>query len=170
MEINVAQLLESPIGSTQDCEVDEIIEIVGGSRSPVQGKISLMRTGRGILAKGTLHTEVGTSCSRCLNLFNCPLVFEIEEEYYSVTNVGNGTLLPPPDEPGGFTIDENHILDLTGGIRQYALLEIPMKPLCRDDCAGLCPVCGQDLNYGACACPLEEIAPSLVETKRTDFK
>lgn len=159
MKINVAQLLKSPVGSTQDFEVDEMIEIVDGSQSPVQGKVSLMRTGRGILVKGTLHAEVETSCSRCLNLFNCPLMFEVEEEYYPTNDVNTGTPLSAPDEPGGFTIDENHILDLTEAIHQYALLEIPMKPICRDDCVGLCPTCGQDLNSGACTCPSREIDP-----------
>jgi uncharacterized protein len=67
--------------------------------------------------------------------------------------------LPSPEEPSAFTIDEHHILDLTEGIRQYALMAIPMKPLCNKDCAGLCQKCGQNLNQGKCNCPAEEIDP-----------
>jgi uncharacterized protein len=48
----------------------------------------------------------------------------------------------PEDEPGAFTIDRNNILDLEEAVRQYSTLAIPMKPLCREDCPGLCPVCG----------------------------
>ena len=154
MRINVSQLLKAPIGSIRSYEVSEIIDIAGDdSGSMVQGEIKLMRTDRGILAKAALHTEVEVTCSRCLNLFSCPLTLNIEEEYFPTVDVVGGTALPLPDEPSCFTIDEHHILDLTEAIRQYALLAIPMKPLCRANCAGLCPDCGYNLNQGPCSCP-----------------
>jgi uncharacterized protein len=73
--------------------------------------------------------------------------------------VVGGVPLPLPDEPGCFTIDERHILDLTEAIRQYTLLAIPMKPVCKTNCAGLCPNCGHNLNYGPCNCPPQEVDP-----------
>ncbi len=153
MEINVSQLLKAPTGATQDYEVSEVLDITGGGGSLVQGKVALVRTGRGILVRATLHAEVEVSCSRCLNLFNCSLVLKIEEEYLPIVDINTGAPLSLSDEPGSFTISENHVLDLTEAIRQYTLLVIPMKPLCRKDCAGMCPTCGQDLNQGACTCP-----------------
>jgi uncharacterized protein len=135
---NVAQLLKEPVGSIRDYELDESVDIVGdGVGSQVKGKFRLTRTNRGILVKGTVSTGVEITCSRCLSLFHCPLTFTIEEEHFPVIEVSSGTPLSPPDEPGSFTIDEHHILDLTEAIRQYALLAIPMKPLCREDCTGL---------------------------------
>jgi len=151
MQINVSQQLKAPIGSRRSYEVSEIINIAGGS-SMVQGKVGLMRTHRGILVKGTLHTEVEVTCSRCLSLFSCPLALSIEDEYFPIMDVVSGASLPLPEEPGCFTIDEHHTLDLTEAIRQYMLLAIPMKPLCREDCAGLCPGCGHNLNLGPCNC------------------
>ena len=151
MRINVSQQLKAPIGSVRDYEVSEVVDIAGGSR-PVQGEVRLMRTNRGMLAKARLHTEVEVTCSRCLSVFNCPLSLDIEEEYFPTTDVVSGARLPLPEEPGCFTIDEHHLLDLTEAVRQYALLAIPMKPLCRGDCAGLCPVCGRNLNQGQCGC------------------
>ena len=115
-----------------------------------------MRTDRGILVKGTLHTEVQVTCSRCLSLFSCPLALNIEEEYFPTTDVNSSVSLPLPDEPGCFTIDEHYILDLAEAIRQYALLALPMKSLCREDCAGLCPTCGHNLNQGHCSCLPQE--------------
>ncbi len=156
MKINVSQQLKASIGSTRSYEVSEIIN-VAGSNSMVQGKVGLMRTDRGILARGRLHTEVEVTCSRCLTLFSCPLALNIEEEYFPTTDVVDGAPLPLPEEPGYFTIDERHILDLTEAIRQYVLLVIPMKPLCRQDCAGLCPSCGHNLNQGCCNCPPQGI-------------
>jgi len=152
MQLNVSQLLKASIGSIRNYEVSETVDITGGG-SMVEGKVRLMRTDRGILVKGTLHTEVEVTCSRCLSLFSCPLALNIEEEYFPTTDVISGATLPLPEEPGCFTIDEHHVLDLTEAIRQYALLATPMKPLCGDDCAGLCPYCGHNLNQGPCDCP-----------------
>jgi len=158
MEINVSQQLKEPIGSVRDYELSESVDFAGGS-SIVEGRVRLVRTDRGILVEGTLHTQVELDCSRCLTPFTCPLTLNVEEEYFPTTSVVTGAPLPLPDEPGCFTIDENHILDLTEATRQYALLAIPMKPLCREECAGLCPRCGHNLNLGSCACPSEEIDP-----------
>ncbi len=156
MQINVSQQLKESIGSVRNYEVNEAMDIAGGNSS-VQGEVSLMRTDRGILAKGTLHTEVEATCSRCLNLFDYPLTLNIEEEYIPSVDIVNGVSLLSPEESGSFTIDENHILDLADAIRQYALLAIPMKPLCREDCAGLCSGCGQNLNQRPCGCPSQAV-------------
>ncbi len=153
MLINVSQLLKEPIGSTRNYEVSETYDVTGeGNGSLVEGEVKLTRTGRGILVQGTLHTTVKITCSRCLCLFDCPLTIEIEEEYFPVIDVSSGMPAPEPEEPGALTIDEHHILDLTEAIRQNALLAIPMKPLCREECAGLCVQCGKDLNVGQCDC------------------
>ncbi len=154
MRINVSQLLKEPIGSIRNYKMNEMIDIAGkGNSSLVQGDIKLMRTDRGILARVTLHTEVEVICGRCLSSFAYPLSPNFEEEYFPTVDVLGGTLLSPPDEPGCFIIDEHHILDLTEAIRQYALLAIPMKPLCKANCAGMCPDCGTNLNQGSCHCP-----------------
>lgn len=151
MRINVAQQLKAPIGSVRDYEVSEEVNFAGGSHQ-VQGEVRLIRTNRGILVRGRLHTEIEVTCSRCLNSFACPVNLDIEEEYFPTTDVVTDASLPVAEEPGCFTIDERHILDLTEAVRQYALLAIPMKPLCREDCAGLCSICGHDLNQGPCGC------------------
>jgi len=155
MRINVSQQLKTSIGSIRNYEVSEVVNVAGGKRM-VQGEVKLMRTNRSILAKSTLHTEVEVTCSRCLGLFSYPLTLKIEEEYFPITDVVSGASSSLPEEPGYFTIDEHHILDLTEAIRQYALLAIPMKSLCRGDCAGLCPNCGYNLNQGPCDCLPQE--------------
>jgi len=167
MQINVAQLLRASIGSVRDYEIKKIIDITGdGVNSLVQGKVRLMRTNRSILAKGELETDVELTCGRCLSPFKCPLKINLEEEYYPTADVDTGAPLAAPDEPGSFTIDENHILDLTEAVRQYALLAIPMKPLCKENCAGLCPFCGQNLNRGPCGCPLKSADPRWAELSK----
>lgn len=160
MQINVSQLLQEPIGALRDYMVNEVVNISGeGEGSPVEGKCRLLRTQRSILATCELSTDVSLSCSRCLGEFNQHLNLKFEEEYLPTVDVATGALLPPPEEASTFTIDEQHILDLTEAIRQYALLGIPMKPLCDKECAGICPNCGKNLNQGSCECPKEATDP-----------
>ncbi len=160
MQINVSQLLKESIGTTRDYGVGERIDISdNGDTSLIEGKISLLRTLRGILVKGVLNTGVELNCSRCLSLFHCPVSLNIEEEYIPVVDVESGAPLSPAEDSASFTIDEHHILDLNEAIRQYTLLTIPIKPLCSDDCAGLCPNFGHNLNQGHCDCPMPEPDP-----------
>ncbi len=158
MQINVSQQLKEPIGSTRNYTVDEITDIAGNN-SVVQGEVRLLRTDRGILAQSTLQTEIEFTCSRCLSPFGYPITLNIEEEYFPIADIISGAPLSLPEESSCFTIDAHHILDLTEAIRQYALLALPLKPLCVTDCAGLCPSCGHNLNQGACNCPPQEIDP-----------
>jgi len=166
MQINVAKLLKEPIGAIRNYEIGGTVDITGGVGSKVQGEVRLTRVNRGILAKGTLYTEVEITCSRCLSSFGCPLTLSIEEEYFPIIDVSSGTPLFSVGEPGSFTIDEHHVLDLTEAVRQYALLAVPMKPLCRENCAGLCPSCGQNLNQGGCDCPPQEADPRWSKLKK----
>ncbi len=160
MQINVSQLLQSPIGTTRDYQVNEIVDVFGdGNGYLIEGRVTLMRANRNILVKGVLNTEVELTCSRCLSLFRRPVSLNIEEEYVPTIDVFSGAPLPQPEEPSSFTIDEHHVIDFTEAIRQYIVLVIPMKPLCREDCAGLCQNCGYNLNQGTCDCPRQEVDP-----------
>ena len=138
MQINVSQLLKEAIGSVRNYEVSGIIDITdNGNGKPIQGEVRLTRTNRSILVNGNLYLTVEVACARCLSLFSCPLVLNIEEEYFPVLDIVSGTPLPSPDEPSSFTIDDHQMIDLTEAARQYAVMAIPMKPLCRNDCPGL---------------------------------
>lgn len=160
MEINVSQQLKAPIGNVREYDISESSDILGiGINTEVQGTIKLTRTNRGILVQGTLYAKIPVECSRCLKVFDYPLTIKIEEEFFPKIDVNSGAPLEIPDEPGGFTIDEHHILDISEAIRQNSLLAIPMKPLCQVECAGLCPICGKDLNKGHCDCHKTEMDP-----------
>jgi uncharacterized protein len=160
MDMNVSQLLRDPIGSSRDFRIDETIDIVGDGKShKIQGKCSLMRLQTSILVKCALNTEVELTCSRCLTKFRQPLKIKFEEEFLPTIDILSGAPMPPPEDSGAFTIDEQHILDLTDAVRQYALLNIPIKALCKKDCVGLCPTCGKNLNEGKCRCPKDKIDP-----------
>jgi uncharacterized protein len=159
MQINVSQLLQEPVGSTREYEIDTADDIIDdGHTYGVRGKCQLMRTQRSILVKCALDADVELNCSRCLSRFRQPLKIKFEEEYQPTVDIHSGAPLPAPED-SAFTIDERHNIDLKDAVRQYSLLAVPMKALCNEHCAGLCPRCGQDLNRGRCDCPAEDIDP-----------
>ena len=133
--INVSQLLREPVGSSQSHDINgTIAEEVEGF---VEGKANLIRISRGVLVQCKLNAEVKLICSRCLNTFLCPLNFTAEEEFLPISDV-SGDLAPSLlEQSEEFTINNKNILDLSELIRQYMLLNLPMKPLCRPDCPGI---------------------------------
>jgi uncharacterized protein len=160
MDMNVSQLLRDPIGSTRDFQIDEEVNITGdGKNHKIKGNCNMLRTQRSILVKCLLTTEVELTCNRCLCRFYQPLNIKFEEEFFPTVDILSGAPLTQPEESGIFTIDEQHILDLSEAARQYSLLAIPIKALCKKDCLGLCPKCGKNLNEGKCDCPTQDIDP-----------
>jgi uncharacterized protein len=157
MEFHVAQLLREPTGSRRTYEVNDRCPAEDGSEVRVEGVADLLRTDAGILASADLATVLTITCSRCLQPAQVGMRLVIEEEYYPTVDVVSGALLPAPDEPSPFLIDDHHILSLCEAVRQQVILAEPMQPLCREDCAGLCPVCGMDRNGGPCRCSGAEI-------------
>jgi uncharacterized protein len=133
--INVAQLLKEPIGSSQSHDISGTIgEEV---EAFVEGKANVIRISRGVLVQCKLTAEVKLICSRCLNTFLCPISFTAEEEFLPISDVPGDLALSSPEQSEGFTINNKNILDLSELIRQYILLNLPMKPLCRPDCPGI---------------------------------
>jgi uncharacterized protein len=133
--INATQLLKEPVGTSQGHDINVIIaEEVEGY---VGVKAKLTRTSQGVLVQCKLNTEVKLVCSRCLDIFSWPMSFTAEEEFLPISDVSDDATLSSPEQSGEFTIDDNNILDLGELIRQYVLLNLPMKPLCRPDCPGM---------------------------------
>ena len=151
MVIDVSQQLKEPIGSTRHYSFRPGGDSADKAEFPIEGELSLLRTDRGIFVTGILNTGVEAVCSRCLGTFDQPLTLKMEEEL--LPTLDPSTKASIPGEGGAFTINENQEFDLGEAVRQYALLALPMKPLCREDCAGLCPSCGHNLNLGRCNCP-----------------
>ncbi|HKW79086.1 MAG TPA: DUF177 domain-containing protein [Candidatus Limnocylindria bacterium] len=111
----------------------------------VEGEARLTHTNPGILVQGVVRTDVELECGRCLDRFVSRVPARIEEQYYATIDVVSGVPLadPPPDAR---TIGHDFVIDVTPLIREHVLLELPLKPLCREDCAGICPMCGVDQN------------------------
>ena len=152
MHFNVAQLMKEGIGSTRHYQVDEQAES-GGSvpTGRVLGNVRLMRTDKGIWVSGRLDAAAVCQCSRCLREYRQPVRITIDDEFAAPLE---GLVFEPwlEGEEDEFLIGSDQILDITEAVRQYSYLDIPMKPTCGDDCAGLCTGCGANLNEAECAC------------------
>jgi uncharacterized protein len=163
MIYNVAQLLKAQVGATQIVELDNADELNLEDESvklagPISGRLRMRRTNQGILVDGPVEVSVELTCVRCLEPFTLHISFDLEEQYYPTIDVVTGLSLPESDDELIFPIDQNHQLDLREALRQNLLLALPMQPICKEDCAGLCPQCGKNLNEGQCDCqpPMDE--------------
>jgi uncharacterized protein len=168
MIFNVAQLLKSPIGSSQEedfeehnIQLDEDIKIIG----PVIGHVRMRRISQGLLVDGWVDVTLELTCTRCLAQFEQPMHVPFEERFYPMLDIITGLPLPPPEEEDVFLINDHHEVDVTEAIRQQILLDTPMVTLCKEDCAGLCSQCGHDLNMGPCDCqPVRDERLSILNT------
>ena len=159
MQYNVAQLLKEPTGATRSVNVEGALDISGGSVAEFQGLLELLRTHQGLLVRGMVETKVGLSCGRCLGGFTCQREFDVEEEFFPLVDVSTGRKLAQVPENEGTVINVNHVLDMTEVLRQYAIAVQPIKPLCGEECQGLCQECGADLNQENCICSKADIDP-----------
>jgi len=106
-----------------------------------EGIVTIGRTPQGLILQGDFSAETTLECGRCLNDFDYELNWDFTELYaFNEKSVSESDLLLPKDQQ----------IDLQPLIREYALLEIPTKPVCRPNCKGLCAVCGEDLNKNDC--------------------
>jgi uncharacterized protein len=124
-----------------------------------RGTVQAIRVQGGILIRGTLESQLQLECVRCLEPFVLPIPLELEE---MVRLPGTST---DPEAETSYTVSESGTLDLTPLLREQAWLAIPMKPLCRPDCQGLCPMCGANLNLETCSCEDTHIDPRLAALK-----
>ncbi len=165
MRINVAQLLKEQSGNAREYDLREDISHLDPEIVPLSaltGKAQLIRTSDGVLVHGTMRTNLELNCSRCLDPFSMPVTFLLEEEFRPTIDIISGATLPHQlDDESATQIDAHHVLDLSEVIRQDLLLAIPSHPVCRNNCAGLCPECGQNLNTNPHQHAHDEIDPRL---------
>ncbi len=143
LRLNVGFIINQPIGYNRDFhfEFSDILLQPDFNLAMLTGIARISRTPQGLLVQGKFNAISPTECARCLIEFNQDLKIEFDELYAfsSRTASESGLILP-----------EDGFIDLEPILREYFLIEIPISPLCKPDCKGLCPVCGQDLNQGIC--------------------
>ncbi len=108
----------------------------------------------GCLIRGNIKGLVILPCNRCAEDTPVRLDqdFDEFEEYALPEDGGNGEEAVFPPESAVFSEDGALFLNLAALLWEEFSLALPSSPLCRPDCKGLCPICGRNLNQGACGC------------------
>ena len=119
---------------------------------PVRGRLVVEKSGDQVTVRGTLEAVTVQECVRCLGTAKIGL--EAPFEVFAERSGGRRSAQEADLERDDYMkFHDGRQLDLREATRESLLLEVPMVPKCRPDCAGLCPRCGADLNQGACGCP-----------------
>ena len=101
---------------------------------------------------GTVKTQLELPCSRCLEPFRYPIDLPFDLRFLPASEMATEDEREVPEEDLGTSYYRDDKIDLNELLREQFYLALPMKPLCRDDCRGLCPQCGINLNTGRCDC------------------
>ncbi len=164
---------------------------------PVTFKGTMARRGDRFQLKGRVTATLQLSCGRCLTPFPRPVDTAVDLTYIPerppvvaakdaagkdapVKGAGKGGKTPVVEEEVELQDEDldtafyrDHVLDLAEMLREQFYLALPMQPLCRPDCHGLCPSCGIDRNVDSCQCKTEWVDPRLsvlkaLVTRKTD--
>ena len=120
----------------------------------VKGRLSAAGPGQ-FYWHGTIEGHLALACRRCLSDASAHVS---EDAHLIFAEAGTEGV---EDDPDVFVIDDRATeLDLRPALREQWLLHVPGYALCRDDCQGLCPTCGAELNHGSCDCAPTSVDPS----------
>ena len=161
---NVTGLLGDPSGTVQDVMI--ACPALDPGSGPVQtrgitGELRLSRTNRGLLVRGRMSTGIALVCSRCLRDIDYPVEIKLDDEALPSPDLGIPAPLETEDDVDVLRLTHHHELDLTGLVRDAIALAEPIAPICREDCPGLCVVCGLELSGGPHDHPDEDLDPRL---------
>ncbi|MEW6717600.1 MAG: DUF177 domain-containing protein [Chloroflexota bacterium] len=152
LRLDIGSLTRQPVGFSRDFTFDipklqlrPDLELLN-----FNGKALAVRTSKGLLIQAEFRAEMVTECVRCLEQFTLPLHPKFNELYAFSPSLASDSVSVLPE--GG-------LLNLAPLVAEYMLLEVPINPLCRSDCRGLCPECGENLNQTSCDHGKGEIDP-----------
>jgi uncharacterized protein len=130
------------------CEVGLVGEEWSGN---IRAELRVERSGERVSVRGKVSSTAHLECVRCLQPFDLELSGDITvfAEQSSASRRAEQDLLERDDY---MLFHDGRRLDLRDSVRELLLLELPISPKCREDCPGLCPKCGADLNEGPCSC------------------
>jgi uncharacterized protein len=143
LRLNVGFLINATIGTSRDFNFDYAKMHLGDDLTvqAFTGTARFDRTPQGLLLQGKFSAETELECVRCLEAYTQSLKWSATDMYaFDRRNITESGLMVPEDGQ----------IDLEPLLREYALLEFPISPVCKPDCKGLCPVCGENLNMTDC--------------------
>ncbi len=128
---------------------------------PFKAILRVDKRGQEVFVKGVVSGEIELQCSRCLREYKMPIRSLIELSYHPIEELNKEELVELKRDEMDVDFYREGLIDTEDIIRDQILLNIPMKPLCSEDCKGLCPICGIDLNESDCGCVVKQIDPRM---------
>lgn len=153
--VSVAAIIGRP-GEYRELRIDRplpgtSVPLATVEEDPIEGDLRAESVVEGILVTGRVGGRARLTCARCLKGFSAPFALDLCELFS-----GPGHELPPEED--SYKVEGLQI-DLEPMLRDAIALDLPLNPVCDEDCKGLCALCGQDLNSRACACTVEDVDP-----------
>lgn len=159
MKIRVEGLSDTPLVLTERVKPAEFPALAALEESgecsflaPLELNVTIEKEYDHIRVHGRVETSIRLVCSRCLTEYESGLVSNFTVFYTKASKMPVEEEVALAEEDLVSASYDGEYLDLDGEIEEQVVLEIPYKPLCRDDCKGLCAKCGADLNSGECGC------------------
>jgi len=158
IRFDVSFLVKARLGASLALDIDTgPQELTDLQLNFLRGTLQAVRVQGGLLVRGTVESELGLECVRCLSPFVLPITLDVEETFRLP---GTG---PKPEMP--YAVSNDGWIDLAPLLREQAWLAIPMKPLCSSESGCLCAHCGANRNLEPCTCEVEGIDPRLAVLK-----
>ena len=155
LHLNVSDVARRP-GARRALSVRAVVTGLEGPSARVRGPVdvegSIEGIREGVIVHADVRAEVTAECSRCLAPVTIPIDVEVREVFEDRETLDAET------EGEIYPLDRDE-LDLEPMVRDVVRPELPVVPLCRPDCAGLCPVCGENRNETDCDCSVESADP-----------
>ena len=123
-----------------------------GLAEPAEVSGRVRRDGKEVELSGELHAKIKTACDRCLQPVNLSIGAEFKERFVPAVSWGAEQQHELQEEDLNLAVFDGEAIEVDDLVREEILLAVPAHVLCREDCKGLCPVCGTDRNQGGCQC------------------
>ncbi|MDH7568070.1 MAG: DUF177 domain-containing protein [Armatimonadota bacterium] len=167
MKLEISEII-AHVGRHATVEIeapcDAELGMSGGE--PIRGRLALSNTGRHLLVRGELSCRLCFQCARCLKDVWLTVSAHIEEEFALPQVDARGRVTWHLEDEPVESLFEDYALDVSEMARQHLLAAAPTAPLCDEECRGLCPQCGADLNEGDCGCTPVKVDPRLAGLRR----
>lgn len=157
MNLDLREFKTFPAEVAVDFEADSAEYGIEGVsfRDLMSVRLTIQKIKEEYYCQGYVMVPVEEECSRCLNMFNMELSGDLS--FVIKSKEGKAVISENSGEDVIHVKASESVIELNDLIRQALLLSLPLKPLCRPECRGLCPSCGVNLNEETCDCKEEEI-------------
>jgi len=135
--------------------VDERVQLT--EPAAVTGKVRL--SGNEVFVNGHVETRAQVECDRCLKTVDLPVSADFALEYITGDDYESSAVAELTEAEMSVAVFDGKGIDVDEVVKEQILLAVPTRMLCREDCKGICPECGKDLNTGECQCVKDDIDP-----------